>query len=114
MKIRRYRSGVLQLVGLAWLSCAGTALAQGERILWSKSDADPYLNVAFSSDGTTLLGREDSNTIDLLNARNGRPIESLTASHNRVNDAVFTLDDQDLIVGTGSGGDTLTLDLWRV
>jgi hypothetical protein len=32
----------------------------------------------------------------------------LDATHNRVNDAVFTLDDQDLIVGTGSPGDTLT------
>jgi WD40 repeat protein len=94
---------------------SGTALAQRERILWSKPDGDPLLNVAFSNDGTILaLGREDSNTTDLLNAADGSLIRFLDASHNRVNDAVFTLDDQDLIVGTGSGGDTLTLDEWRV
>jgi WD40 repeat protein len=49
-----------------------------------------------------------------LNAADGSLIRPLDATHNRVNDAVFTLDDQDLIVGTGSPGDTLTLDEWRV
>lgn len=100
---------------LALLLATGTALAQGERILWSKPDADPLLDVVFSNDGSILaLGREDSNACDLLNASNGSLIRVFDASHNRVNDAVFTLDDQDLIVGTGSPGDTLTLDLWRV
>ena len=105
----------IQLVVLACTIWSGTALAQRERILWSKPDADPLLDVAFSNDGTILaLGREDSNTADLLNASNGSLIRVLDASHNQVNDAVFTFDDQDLIVGTGNGGDTLTLDLWRV
>jgi WD40 repeat protein len=123
MKTRRFHCRTLQLVAFSWLFCTGAAtLGQGgvpstraEQILWSKEDAEPLLNVAFSTDGTILaLGREDSNTTDLLNASDGSLIRSLTASHNRVNDAVFTFDDQDLIVGTGSGGDTLTLDLWRV
>ena len=103
---------LLVLTSLIW---TGTALAQRERILWSKPDADLLLDVVFSNDGTILaLGREDSNTTDLLNAADGTLIRALDATHNRVNDAVFTLDGQDLIVGTGSPGDTLTLDLWRV
>src|SRR4029450_11351492 len=97
------------------LLCTATAFAQRERILWSKPDGDPWLAVVFSNDGTILaLGREDSNTTDLLNAADGSLIRALDATHNRVNDAVFTLDDQELIVGTGSPGDTLTLDEWRV
>ena len=55
------------------------------------------------------LGREDSNTTDLLNAKNGNLIRSLTASHNWTNEAVFTLDDQHLINGNGSSGETCTL-----
>jgi WD40 repeat protein len=105
----------LGLIILTCLAAVSTAVASREQIIWSKPDADPLLNVAFSNDGTILaLGREDSNTTDLLNAVDGSLIRVLDASHNRVNDAVFTLDDQDLIVGTGSGGDTLTLDEWRV
>jgi hypothetical protein len=78
---------------LAWLLANGTALAQGERILWSKPDADPLLDVVFSNDGSILaLGREDSNACDLLNASDGSFIRALDASHNRVNDAVFTLE----------------------
>ena len=115
MRTRRYHFRTFQLLALAWLVCTGTALAQRERILWSKPDADPLLDVVFSNDGTILaLGREDSNACDLLNASDGSLIRVLDASHNRVNDAVFTFDDENLIVGTGSGGDTLTLDLWRV
>jgi WD40 repeat protein len=115
MKTPRYHFSTIQLLALAWLVATGTTLAQGERILWSKPDADPLLDVVFSNDGTILaLGREDSNACDLLNASDGSLIRVLDATHNRVNDAVFTLDDQDLIVGTGSPGDTLTLDLWRV
>ena len=115
MKTLRYHFSTIQLLALAWLVSTITALAQGERILWSNPDADPLLDVVFSNDGTTLaLGREDSNARDLLNASDGSLIRVLDATHNRVNDAVFTLDDQDLIVGTGSPGDTLTLDLWRV
>jgi WD40 repeat protein len=115
MRTRRYHFRTLQLLALAWLVCTGTALAQRERILWSKPDAEPLLNVAFSNDGTILaLCREDSNTSDFLNSADGSLIRSFDASHNRINDAVFTFDDENLIVGTGSGGDTLTLDLWRV
>lgn len=106
------RVSLLILTSLLW---AGTAVAQREQILWSKSDADPLLDVVFSNDGSILaLGREDSNECDLLNAADGSLIRVLNATHNRVNDAVFTFDDQDLIVGTGSPGDTLTLDLWHV
>jgi WD40 repeat protein len=102
----------LILTSLIW---TGTARAQRERILWSRPDADPLLDVVFSNDGAMLaLGREDSNECDLLNAADGSLIRVLSATHNRVNDAVFTFDDEDLIVGTGSPGDTLTLDLWRV
>jgi len=87
-------------------------LGQDEWIIWTKQDADPYLNVAFSTDGSMLaLGREDSNTTDLLKAKNGNLIRSLTATHNRTNEAVFTLDDQYLINGNGSSGETLTLGL---
>ena len=115
MSITRHYFITFQLLVMAWLLADDAALAQGERILWSKPDADPLLNVVFSNDGTILaLGREDSNSCDLLNASDGSLIRVLDASHNRVNDAVFTFDDQDLIVGTGSPGDTLTLDLWHV
>jgi WD40 repeat protein len=105
----------IHLLFFILLLCTATAFGQRERILWSKPDADPLLDVAFSNDGTILaLGREDSNACDLLNASDGSLIRVLDASHNRVNDAVFTFDDQNLIVGTGSSGDTLTLDLWRI
>jgi WD40 repeat protein len=115
MSTPRNRVRQIHLLFFILLLCTGTAFAQRERILWSKPDADPLLNVVFSNDGTILaLGREDSNTTDLLNAADGSLIRHLDATHNRVNDAVFTLDDQDLIVGTGSPGDTLTLDEWRV
>lgn len=103
---------------LVWLVSSGTVLAQlGTRggTIWSKQDPDPYLNVAFSTNGSILaLGREDSNTTDLLDATNGNLIRALTATHNRTNEAVFTLDDQYLIDGNGSSGETLTLGLWRV
>ena len=115
MKAPRSYLGKAELVLIAWLVWSGTVLGQRERIIWTKPDADPLLNVVFSNDGMTLaLGREDSNTTDLLNAADGSLIRALNATHNRVNDAVFTLDDQELIVGTGSPGDTLTLDEWRV
>jgi WD40 repeat protein len=105
----------LQLLVFTSIICTGTALAQRERILWSKPDTDPLLNVAFSNDGTILaLCREDSNTSDFLNAADGSLIRSITATHNRINDSVFTLDDQYLIDGNGGGGETLTLNLWRV
>ena len=103
------------LILFTWSGMAWGQYGQYERIIWQKQDADPYLNVAFSTNGSMLaLGREDSNTTDLLNAKNGNLIRSLTASHNRTNEAVFTLDDQYLINGNGSSGETLTLDLWRV
>ena len=115
MRIGRHSICTLQLLFFVSVICTGSAFAQRERILWSKPDSDPLLDVVFSNDGTILaLGREDSNTTDLLSAADGSLIRALDATHNRVNDAVFTLDDQDLIVGTGSPGDTLTLDLWRV
>ena len=115
MRIPRNRLRQIHLLFFILLLCTATAFAQRERILWSKPDTDPLLNVVFSNDGTILaLGRKDSNTTDVLNAADGSLIRALDATHNRVNDAVFTLDDQDLIVGTGSPGDTLTLDLWRV
>jgi WD40 repeat protein len=105
----------IQLVVLAWTVSAGTVVAQSERVIWSKQDADPLLNVAFSSDGSILgLGRQDSNASDFLRAIDGSVIRSFSGSHNTTNDMVFTLDDQYLINGTGGGGSTLTLDLWRV
>src|SRR5437870_318887 len=97
------------------LALAETLLAQGEEIIWRKQDYDPLVNVVFSNDGSILaLGREDSNTSDFLRADNGKLIRPFIGNHNTTNDMVFTLDDQYLINGTGSGGSTLTLDLWRV
>ena len=115
MKTPRNYIRKFQLPALILFIWTGTVLGQDERIIWTKQDADPYLNVAFSTNGSMLaLGREDSNTADLLNAKNGNLIRSLTATHNRINEAVFTLDDQYLINGNGSSGETLTLGLWRV
>ncbi len=109
------KRNISHLVVLAWIVAAGTVQAQSERVIWSKQDADPLLNVAFSSDGSILaLGREDSNTSDFLRAIDGSLIRSFTASHNTTNDLVFTLDDQYLINGTGGGGSTYSLNLWRV
>jgi len=105
----------IQLVVLALLLLSGTVAAQRETIIWSKQDADPLLNVAFSTDGSMLaLGRQDSNTSDFLDADTGNLIRSFTGNHNTTNDLVFTLDDQYLINGVGGGGSTLTLSLWRV
>src|SRR4029450_12922310 len=96
MRIPRTHVRQIHLLFFISLVCTATAFAQRERILWSKPDADPLLDVVFSNDGTILaLGREDSNTTDLLNAADGSLIRALDATHNRVIDAVFTLDDQD-------------------
>lgn len=115
MRIPRSHLRKTSLLLLTWLVWTASVLGQGERIIWSKQDADPYLNVAFSHDASILvLGREDSNTADFLDANNGNLIRSFYGSHNRVNEAVFTLDNQYLIDGNGSSGETLTLNLWRV
>lgn len=85
-----------------------------EQVIWEKTDADPYTHVAFSHNGQVLaLGREDSNTSDFLNSSDGSLIRSFNAYHNGTNAMVFTLDDQYLVTGVGSGGSTLTLNLWR-
>jgi WD40 repeat protein len=60
------------------------------------------------------LGRQSGNTSDLLNASDGTVIKQLTRTHNRTNAMVFTLDDQYLISGVGSGGSYRTLSLWNV
>ena len=115
MKIPRNFIRKIYRPALILLLWTGTVLGQDERIIWTQQDADPYLNVAFSTTGSMLaLGREDSNTTDLLNAKNGNLIRSLTASHNWTNEAVFTLDDQHLINGNGSSGETYALGLWRI
>ena len=91
------------------------ASAQGFSVLWTKQDADPYTHIAFSHSGTILaLGRADSNTSDLLNASDGTLIRSFSGQHNGTNDVVFSLDDQYLLNGCGSGGSTITLSLWSV
>jgi len=93
---------------------AARAAAQ-ETVIWEKTDADPYTHVAFSHGGTILaLGREDTNTSDFLNSSDGTLIRSYSGIHNGTNVVVFTLDDQYIVSGTGAGGSTLTLDLWRV
>jgi WD40 repeat protein len=94
---------------------SGAVSAQKETIIWSKQDADPYINLAFSHDGSILaLGRQDSNTSDFVNAQDGTLIRSFTSRFNSTNDLIFTSDDQYLINGTGQGGSTVTLNLWRV
>jgi WD40 repeat protein len=93
---------------------AARAAAQ-ETVIWEKTDADPYTHVAFSHGGSILaLGREDSNSSELLNSSDGTLIRSYGGPHNGTNAMVFTLDDQYLVSGVGAGGSTLTLDLWRV
>ncbi|HUR97250.1 MAG TPA: hypothetical protein VMZ26_04200 [Pyrinomonadaceae bacterium] len=83
------------------------------KVIWQKTDADPYTHVTFSHDGTIIaLGREDSNTTDLLNASNGSVIRQLTTSHNAANVVRFTNDDRYLLSGVGHGGAVRTLALW--
>jgi WD40 repeat protein len=90
MKTPRHHLRQIHLLFFILLLCTATTFAQRERILWSKPDADPLLDVVFSNDGAILaLGREDSNTTDLLTAADGSLIRALDATHNRVNDAVF-------------------------
>jgi WD40 repeat protein len=86
-----------------------------ETVIWEKTDAAPYTHAAFSHGGSILaLGREDTNTSDFLNSNDGTLIRSYSGNHNGTNALVFTLDDQYIVSGTGAGGATLTLDLWRV
>ncbi|PYS98958.1 MAG: hypothetical protein DMF63_12860 [Acidobacteria bacterium] len=85
------------------------------KVIWQKAEVDPYTHVVFSHSGSMLaLGREDSNTSDLLNAADGSLIRQFTGRHNAVNDLVFTLDDQYLITGVGHGGASLSLSIWNV
>jgi WD40 repeat protein len=105
----------IHLFFLAILFFTVEAAAQKETIIWAVQDADPYINLAFSHDGSTLaLGRQDGNVSEFRNAADGTFISSFNGRFNSTNDLVFTLDDQYLINGTGGGGSTRTLNMWQV
>src|ERR1700755_2607266 len=99
MKIAKFRTlWDVQSVLLLVLFTGATVAAQGTRAVWTKTDADPYTNVAFSHSGEILaLGRQDTNTNDFLNAGDGSLIRSFSGNHAGVNALVFTPDDQTLI-----------------
>jgi WD40 repeat protein len=85
------------------------------QIIWSKVEADPYTNVAFSHSGSILaLGRQDGNTSDFLNSADGTLIRAFESRHNAVNAIVFTQDDQSIITGEGGSGESLSINVWSV
>lgn len=94
---------------------AGASAQTRQQLVWSVQDADNYIVVAFSPDASLLaLGRGSGNTSEFRNAANGSFVRSFEGRNNTTNDLVFTPDGLYLINGTGGGGATLTLNLWRV
>lgn len=93
--------------------------AQSEpAIVWSQQDPVATTHtaaIAYSPNGALVAsGREDDNNVKLWDAENGALVRTLNGVDNNANVIRFSPDSQYLATGTGGGGSTLNLNLWRV
>ena len=99
-------------------SQAGLQGQTGPVIIWSQQDPVATAHrgaVACSPDGTLVAtGRDDDRNTKLWDAETGALVRTLNGRDNNANVIRFSPDSQYLATGTGGGGSTLNLNLWRV
>jgi WD40 repeat protein len=87
-------------------------------IVWSQQDPDATTMraaIAYSpNDAFVSSGREDDNDAKIWDAGTGALVRTLNGRDNNANVIRFSPDTQYLATGTGGGGSTLNLNLWRV
>ena len=109
-------------VALALLLLAGSqAGLRGQSdpaIVWSQQDpvaTTQRAAIAYSPNGALVAtGRDDSRDTKLWDAETGELVGTLSGRDNNANVIRFSPDSQYLATGTGGGGSTLNLNLWRV
>ena len=99
-------------------SQAGLRAQSGPAIFWSQQDPVATTHraaVAYSpNDALVASGREDDNNTKVCDAGTGAFVRTLYGRDNDANVIRFSPDSQYLATGTGGGGSTLNLNLWRV
>jgi WD40 repeat protein len=97
---------------------AGLRGQSGPAIIWSQQDPDATTQraaIAYSPDDLYVAsGREDDNNTKVWDGGTGTLIRMLNGKNNNANVIKFSPDGQYLATGTGGGGSTLSLNLWRV
>ncbi len=90
----------------------------GPTIIWSQQDPVATTHtaaIAYSPNGALVAsGRQDDNNVKLWDAETGALVRTLNGKDNDANVIRFSPDSQYLATGTGGGGSTLNLNLWRV
>ena len=97
--------------------CSIPAAAQSNT-LWMVQEPSNTTNsgaIAYSPDGRLVAsGRGDSDDVHIRNAKTGELIRTLSGRDNNPNVIAFSPNGLYLATGTGGGGSTLNLNLWRV
>src|SRR5437868_2301925 len=87
-------------------------------LYWSQQDPDATTQraaIAYSPDDRFVAsGREDDNNTRLWDGGTGAFVRAMNGKNNNANVIKFSPDGQYLATGTGGGGSTLSLNLWRV
>ncbi|MEY2488706.1 MAG: hypothetical protein QOC70_648 [Verrucomicrobiota bacterium] len=99
-------------------SQAGLRAQSNPVIVWSQQDPVATTHraaVAYSPNGALVAtGRDDDRNTKLWDAGTGALVRTLNGRDNNANVIRFSPDGQYLATGTGGGGSTLNLNLWRV
>jgi WD40 repeat protein len=114
MKTFSFALALLVMAG----SQAGLRGQSGPSIIWSQQDPDATTMraaIAYSpTDAFVASGREDDDNAKVWDAPSGALVRTLNGRDNNANVIKFSPDGQYLATGTGGGGSTLNLNLWRV
>jgi WD40 repeat protein len=114
MKTFSLALALLLLVG----SQAGLRGQSDPAIIWSQQDPVATTArgaVAYSPNGALVAtGRDEDRNTKLWDAETGAFVGTLNGRDNNANVIRFSPDSQYLATGTGGGGSTLNLNLWRV
>jgi WD40 repeat protein len=99
-------------------SQAGLRGQSDPAIVWSQQDpvaTTQAAAIAYSpNDALVASGRQDDNNTQIWDAGTGAFVRTLNGRDNDANVIRFSPDSQYLATGTGGGGATLNLNLWRV